>query len=69
MKPSLVERKLNALPDDLKREVLDFIEFLMTKRRYEKSTSPFNFNWEGGLSGIKDEFSSVDLQHKSMEWR
>jgi len=29
----------------------------------------FNFSWEGKLKDIKDKFTSVDLQHKAMEWR
>ncbi len=64
-----IEQKFNVLPDHLKREVLDFIEFLMTKRKKEKISSQFNFTWEGGLTVLKDEFNSVDLQHQSMEWR
>ena len=69
MDTHLIERKFNALPDDLKREVLDFIDFLMTKRSREKISSQFDFTWEGGLSDFKDKYNSVDLQHQSMEWR
>ena len=29
----------------------------------------FKFNWEGGLKEIKNKYTSVELQHKSMEWR
>ena len=69
MNTRLIENKFNVLPDDLKREVLDFIDFLMAKRRQEKILSQFDFAWEGGLTDFKDDFNSVDLQHKSMEWR
>ncbi len=69
MNTHLIERKFNALPDDLKREALDFIDFLMTKKRHEKTSSQFDFTWEGGLSDLKDKYNSVDLQHQSMEWR
>lgn len=31
--------------------------------------SKFSFDWEGGLSKLKDNFTSVELQHKAMEWR
>lgn len=67
MNANLMERKFNALPDDLKKEAWDFIDFLMTKRRHEKISSQFDFTWEGGLSRIKDKYSSVDLQHQSMD--
>jgi len=69
MNTHLIERKFNALPNNLKREALDFIDFLMTKKRHEKISSQFDFTWEGGLSDFKNKYNSVDLQHQSMEWR
>jgi hypothetical protein len=70
MNNRLIEQKFSVLPDDLKREVLNFIDFLMAKRKEEKKTSgQFDFTWEGALADFKDGLSSVDLQHKSMEWR
>lgn len=29
----------------------------------------FKFDWEGGLSELKEKFTSVELQHKASEWR
>lgn len=29
----------------------------------------FKFDWERGLSDVGDEFTSVELQHKALEWR
>jgi len=69
MNTHLIERKFNALPNNLKREALDFIDFLMTKKRHEKISRQFDFTWEGGLSDFKNKYNSVDLQHQSMEWR
>ena len=69
MSTDLIERKFNALPEDLRREALDFIDFLITKRGYEAVSSQFDFAWEGELSDLRDKHSSVDLQHKSLEWR
>ncbi len=31
--------------------------------------SDFNFAWEGGLPDYKAQYSSVELQHLSTEWR
>ncbi|KAF5426749.1 hypothetical protein C5S42_06750, partial [Candidatus Methanomarinus sp.] len=36
------------------------------KLRNEKK---FVFDWEGGLLEVQENFTSVELQHKSMEWR
>ncbi|MEA3476457.1 MAG: DUF2281 domain-containing protein [Candidatus Cloacimonadota bacterium] len=69
MDANSIESKLNSLPDNLKREVLDFINFLITKKMHETIPAQFDFTWEGGLSDIKDQYSSVELQHQSTEWR
>ncbi len=29
----------------------------------------FDFSWEGALADLKDQYSSVELQHEAMEWR
>jgi len=65
-----VEMKLRKLPSDLRREVLDYLEFLLSKYQNKKSTKKkFKFDWEGGLSDIKGNLKSVELQHKALEWR
>ncbi|WP_461833763.1 DUF2281 domain-containing protein [Desulfothermus sp.] len=68
----LIDR-IKELPVDLQKEVLDFIEFLLRKRNIKnKDESPnnnFNFDWEGGLSEFAGCYTSVELQHKAMEWR
>ncbi|RLF35558.1 MAG: DUF2281 domain-containing protein [Thermoplasmata archaeon] len=65
-----IELKIRSLPDDLRREVLDYIEFLLKKYREGKTrTGKFKFDWEGGLSEIRDKFTSVELQHKALELR
>ncbi|WP_446008539.1 DUF2281 domain-containing protein [Candidatus Electrothrix sp.] len=71
MNTQLAERKFRTLPDDLKREVLNFMDFLLAKRKRGKISRPgkFEFSWEGGLSHLKDKYNSVELQHQSMDWR
>ena len=65
-----INSKFKMLPDSLKIEVLDYIEFLTNKYYNKKSIKKgLKFNWEGGLSEFKEKYSSVELQHKSMEWR
>lgn len=62
--------KVRALPEALKREVLDFTDFLLSKQLGEKARKEkFRFNWEGGLADIGEDISSVELSHRSMEWR
>ncbi|MFH1563670.1 MAG: DUF2281 domain-containing protein [Nitrospirota bacterium] len=65
-----IEMKLQKIPVVLRREVLDYLEFLTNKYQSKKNTQKkFKFDWEGGLSDIKEGFTSVKLQHKVLEWR
>jgi hypothetical protein len=65
-----IELKIQDLPDDLKREVLHYIDFLLSKRQDGKAAKKkFKFDWEGGLSDIKERLTSTELQHKALEWR
>ena len=64
------ETKINELPESVLPEVYDYIEFLLSKYgSNKKSNSKFKFDWEGGLNSLKGEYSSVELQHKSLDWR
>ncbi len=63
-----IELKIQALPEDLQKEVLDFVEFLLGK--YKSGRAKIRkFDWEGGLSEIGKQYTSVELQHKSLGWR
>lgn len=73
----MVEQEIDVmvhnLPLHLKREVLNYVEFLLSKYPKQAKTATlekkFRFDWEGGLVDIKDKMTSVELQHKAMEWR
>lgn len=70
MKPNDIEAKINKLPDHLIPELNDFIDFLLIKYGGKNiKKSKFKFNWEGGLSNLKNKYMSVELQHKALEWR
>ncbi len=70
MDENLIEKKIKELPENLRREVFDYIEFLLEKYKNEEINSKgFKFDWEGGLSEIREDFTSVELQHKALEWR
>jgi len=65
-----IETKIQKLPENLRQEVLDYLEFLINKYQNKKlKAKKFKFDWEGGLSEIKEKFTSVELQHKALEWR
>ncbi len=67
-----ISGKINKLPNHLIPEVLDYIEFLLNKyggKEMERNETKFKFDWEGGLSKLKKQYTSVELQHKALDWR
>jgi hypothetical protein len=64
-----IKDKIELLPENLKKEVLDYIEFLLKKYKTGTKKKKFTLDWAGGLSSLKKKYSSVELQHKAIEWR
>ena len=56
---------IEELPEELKEEVKDFVRFLLQKEKKKK----LKLNWVGRLSKYKKNYTSLELQKKSMEWR
>jgi len=70
MHEMVIERKIRELPENLRKEIWDHVDFLLSKYQRRKATQKkLKFDWEGGLSDIKDKFTSVELQHKALGWR
>lgn len=63
-----LEEKIKELPPDLRQEVEDFVQFLIEKRM-RKMRRPLKLDWRGALEDMRDEYTSVELQHKISEWR
>jgi len=63
-----IEEQLKELPPELQQEVADFIEFLVEKRLKRAREKP-TFGWAGTLKDLRDQYTSVELQHKISEWR
>lgn len=69
MEVSVLLHKFQSLPEEGKRELADFIEFLTFRYRKKdrKKENTFSFDWEGGIKELKEK--SVDLQHEANKWR
>ena len=69
MNTQIIQKKAGQLPEELQREVLDDIEFLLSKQPSPaREVKKFRFDWEGGFSMLKNQYNSVELQHKVSEW-
>ncbi len=65
-----IEQKIKQLPSYLLPEVLDYIDFLMSRYgQARQQKSKFTFEWEGGLADFADQFLAMDLQHQAASWR
>lgn len=63
-----IEEMIRELPEDLQQEIKDFIQFLI-ERREKKSTVKLRQDWAGALKEYRDQYTSMDLQKKALEWR
>jgi len=59
---------IKALPPELKKEVEDFARFLLEKRA-KKRGKTLRQDWAGALREYRDQYTSLELQKKAMEWR
>ncbi len=63
-----IEEMVKKLPEELQKEVMEFVKFLLEKRAGKKRGQP-KFDWEGALKDLKGQYTSVELQHKVSDWR
>ena len=61
------------LPKSIQRQLIEYAEFLIAKsnrsRKSKNTRHNFTFSWENGLSELKDQYTSVELQHKINDLR
>ncbi|MHC1730107.1 MAG: DUF2281 domain-containing protein [Syntrophobacteraceae bacterium] len=63
-----IEQMIDRLSPQEQAEVIDFIQFLLSKNA-EIPRRRITCDWAGGLEDLRGEYTSVGLQHKSNEWR
>lgn len=59
---------VKKLPPELRQEVGDFALFLRQRRPKHRTSTP-TFDWMGALKELREEYTSVELQHEAVEWR
>lgn len=63
-----LEEKIKALPPEFQKEVEEFVDFLLEKRS-KKIGRKLQQDWAGALRGYRDQYTSLELQKKALEWR
>jgi len=59
---------IQELPPSEQKAVRDFAEFLMAKQQ-KKMGKKLKQNWAGILSDYREQYTSLELQKKALEWR
>ncbi len=63
-----LDQLLKELPPESQAKVRDFAESLI-KKRQRKSNGHLRQSWAGALQDYREQFTSFDLQKKSLDWR
>ncbi|HSD59036.1 MAG TPA: DUF2281 domain-containing protein [Methanotrichaceae archaeon] len=63
---SLEEIMAKLLPEH-QQEVRDFAQFLAEKKARPKRRK-LKLDWAGGLKEFRDQYTSLELQKKSLDW-
>ncbi|MBS4028728.1 MAG: DUF2281 domain-containing protein [Ignavibacteriales bacterium] len=62
-----IEEKIHELPPELKIEAEQLIDDLIEKHT-KREPRKMQLTWAGGLREFRNQFTSVELQHKALEW-
>ncbi len=58
---------MDDLPPELRQEVEDFAKFLLETRVRPKQNK-LRMSWAGALAEFREQFTSLELQKKALEW-
>ena len=63
-----IDEMIKELPLELQREGEDFVQFLLEKHA-RKQGRKLRQDWAGALSDYRNQYTSLELQKKALEWR
>lgn len=66
-KGQTVKEMIDELPPELQQEVEDFVQFLLGER-VRKPKGKLKLDWKGALRDLREQYTSVELQHEALKW-
>jgi len=63
-----LEEIIKKLPLEYEQEVENFVRFLIEKR-VRKEGRKLRQDWAGALRDYRNQYTSMELQKKALEWR
>ncbi|MBM3476416.1 MAG: DUF2281 domain-containing protein [Armatimonadetes bacterium] len=64
-----LDELVQELPPDKQQEVRDFAESLLREHDRPCQRRRLRLPWAGGLREYRDQYTSLELQKKALEWR
>ena len=65
---SIIIEKLKLLPPECHKEVIHFIDTLLTEKVSQQKKKP-KLDWIGGLEEYRDQYTALELEKKALDWR
>lgn len=62
-----LEEKVKQLPPELQKQVEEYVQLLLEKHE-QRPKGKLKLDWRGDLRELRDKYTSVELQHKVLEW-
>jgi hypothetical protein len=63
-----LQEMVEELPPELRAEVRDFIEFLLSKRG-QRPGKALRQDWAGALREHRQRYTALELQRQALDWR
>jgi hypothetical protein len=63
-----IQEMVEELPPELRAEVRDFVEFLLSKHG-QRAGKTLRQDWAGALRDQRQEYTSLELQRQASDWR
>jgi hypothetical protein len=63
-----IEEMVKMLPEELQKEVKDFIQSLLEKRTKKRGVQ-LRQDWAGALRDYRSQYTSLEIQKKALELR
>jgi len=63
-----LEELIREVPPEFQKEIRDFVLFILEKRT-KKEDRKLRQDWAGSLRDFRDQYTSLELQKKALEWR
>ncbi len=67
-KMSGLDQKIRRLPREQKKEIEGLVDGLLKSRKKKAKGKPA-FKWAGIAQDLRDQYTSVELQHQISRWR